>query len=66
MHGRNFEAALVLELLVGAAEHPASTSALTPRVARPANAVLREVKITVSSKITPGGAPGELAQRYSM
>ncbi len=65
MQGRKLDAALVVVLEVGAAEHPASTSALTPRAARPANALLREVNVTVSSKITPGRMPGELAQRYS-
>jgi hypothetical protein len=65
MHGKKFDAAFVVLPPVGAAEHPASTSALTPRAARPANAVLREVNVTVSSKITPGTLPSELAPRYS-
>ncbi len=66
MHGRKFDADLLGLVSDGAAEQPVSTRALTPIVARPARAALREVNVTVSSKITPGTMPGDSAQRYPM
>jgi hypothetical protein len=51
MHDRKSVLALV-GVSVGAAAQPVSANALSPIVARPATAALREVNFTVSSKIT--------------